>query len=64
MLRTPSLRVITGMTEPEVRTALGDPARINDNSGFVQWVYDFSFDPNGRRKSGSTYVYFRNGLTR
>lgn len=57
-------RVIPGMTELEVRSSLGDPARINDSGGFVQWVYDHALDQDGRVKSGSTYVYFRNGVTR
>lgn len=57
-------RVIPGMTEREVRSSLGEPARINDNGGSVQWVYDHALDQDGRVRRGSTYVYFRNGLTR
>lgn len=56
-------RVIPGMTEQEVRTALGEPATINDNAGQVQWVYEHT-DRYGRVRTGTTYVYFRDGLTR
>jgi outer membrane protein assembly factor BamE (lipoprotein component of BamABCDE complex) len=57
-------RIIPGMTEADVRNTLGVPSRINDNGGFVQWVYDFTYGLDGSRRPGSTYVYFRDGLTR
>jgi outer membrane protein assembly factor BamE (lipoprotein component of BamABCDE complex) len=56
-------RIIPGMTEFDVRNILGEPYRINDNGGHVQWVYQFTYGPDGTRRAGNTYVYFRNGKT-
>ena len=36
--------------------ARGNPTRINDNGGHVQWVY--------YSQNGATYIYFKNGLIR
>lgn len=55
-------KVIRGMTEDEVKSALGSPTRINDNGGHVQWVYREVWNSKLQRHVTS-YVYFRNGLT-
>jgi hypothetical protein len=51
------------MSELDVRTMLGEPGKINDNGGHIQWVYYWTWDGAGNPKPGSTYVYFRNGVT-
>lgn len=56
-------RIIPGMNENDVRSILGYPAQINDNGGHVQWVYNYALDSDGHKRPGSTYVYFRNGVT-
>jgi len=49
-------QTIRGMTEAEVVSSLGKPDKINNNGGFVQWVYKSS--------GGDSYVYFENGKVR
>jgi hypothetical protein len=60
--RTREEKLQAGMTEEEVRTAIGNPRDVSTNSdGLQTWIYndaEKSFNPNDAMKFPSTVVIF------
>lgn len=49
-------RVTKGMSQAQVERAIGQPARINNNGGRIQYAYP--------HQNGSTYIYLENGVVK